>query len=161
MNRYAILILRIVIALALAGSLVVQAMIVPAIWRDMAGEPAWARVAFPTLIVLGVLSLQVFAVCIWMLLTLVRSGAVFSAASLRYVDVITGAFVTAALVALIAAVLLAPGDAAPGVVGLVGGAGLVGGGLALLMSVMKALLRQAIAREGEAAALRSELSEVV
>ena len=41
------------------------------------------------------------------------------------------------------------------------GASLVLGGMALLVVVMKMLLRQAIEREDEARALRSELDEVV
>ncbi|WP_231980124.1 DUF2975 domain-containing protein [Tessaracoccus coleopterorum] len=69
--------------------------------------------------------MQVFAVCIWRLLTLVRRGSVFSEASFRYVDVVIGAFVAASLLALALGVLLAPGDVAPGMVGLICGASLV------------------------------------
>lgn len=161
MGTATIVALRIVIALALAGSLVVQAMIVPAIWLDLAGAPVGIRITVVTIIFLGVVAMQVFAVCVWMLLTKVRRGSVFSESSFVYVHVIVGAILAGAVLAFAMAVLLASGEAAPGVVGLVGGAGLVLGGMALLVVVMKALLRQAIEREREAKALRAELDEVV
>ena len=43
MGNAMILALRIVIALALIGSVVVQVMIVPAIWLDLVGAPLPAR----------------------------------------------------------------------------------------------------------------------
>ena len=156
-----ILALRIVIALALIGSVVVQVMIVPAIWLDLVGAPLPARITFVSIIVLGVVTMQVFAVCVWMLLTKVRRGSVFSESSFVYVDVIVGAISTAAVLGFAMGVLLSFGEAAPGLVGLICGAGLVLGGMALLVVVMKALLRQAIDREREARALRAELDEVV
>lgn len=161
MGSATVLALRVIIALALAGSLIVQAFIVPAIWRDLEGSPLWGRVTVVTLIVAGIVTMQVFAVCVWQLLTKVRKGSVFSPSSFVYVDVIVGSITVAALIAFVMAVLLSFGEAAPGLVGLICGASLVLGGMALLVVVMKTLLRQAIAREDEAAQLRSELSEVV
>lgn len=161
MSRATILILRVVIALALAGSVVVQAFLLPLIWVDLAGVETASRVAFVVILGLGVATMQVFGVCVWQLLTRVRRGSIFSESSFRYVDVIIGAIAAAALLAFALAILLAPGSAAPGLVGLVCGASLVLGGMALLVVVMKALLRQAIAREHEAQALRDELGEVI
>ncbi|GAB3602706.1 DUF2975 domain-containing protein [Microbacterium aureliae] len=161
MGTITIVALRIVIALALAGSVFVQTVIVPLIWADMEGEGPWGQVAFVVIAVLGVATMQVFAVCVWMLLTKVRRGSVFSPASFRYVDVIIGAIAAAATLTFALAVLLAPGEVAPGVVGLICGAALVLAGMALLVVVMKTLLRQAIDRETEARALRSELDEVI
>lgn len=161
MKNSTILILQAVIALALAGSLVVQTVIVPLVWGDLDGEPLWGRIALVVIVVLGVATMQVFGVCVWMLLTKVRRGSIFSTASFRYVDVIIGSFAAAAALAFILAVLLAPGEVAPGVVALIGGTALVLGGMALLMVVMKALLRQAIDRDAEARALRSELDDEV
>ena len=161
MAKSTILVLQVVIALALAGSLVVQTVIVPLLWVDLEGEALWGRIALVIIAVLGVLTLQVFAVCVWMLLTKVRRGSLFSPTSFRYVDVIIGAIGAAAALALILAVLLAPGPAAPGVVALICGAALVLAGIALLVVVMKALLRQAIDRDAEARALRSELDTEV
>ena len=150
-----------VLALALAGSLVVQAMILPAIYRDLADAPPLPRTAFVALVGLGILSLQVFAVCVWRLLSKVREGTVFAEGAFRDVDVITGSLVVVVAVLAAIAALLAPGGAAPGVVGLIGGAALVFAGFALLVRVMKGLLRQAIAREKEVVGLRTELGEVI
>ena len=161
MRTGTILLLKVVIALALAGSVLVQVMILPAVWRDLESEVLWGRIAFVSIAALGVLSMQVFAVCVWMLLTRVRRGSIFQVSSFRFVDVIIGTIVAAAVLAFALAALLAPGEMAPGVVGLIAGAGLVLGGFALLVVVMKALLRQAIEREDEARTLRDELGEVI
>lgn len=161
MAKSTVIVLQVVIALALAGSLVVQTVIMPAVWADLEGEVLWGRIALVTIAVLGIVTLQVFGVCVWMLLGKVRRGSIFSPASFRYVDVIIGAIAAAAVLAFVLAALLAPGPVAPGVVGLIGGAGLVLGGMALLVVVMKALLRQAIDRDREAASLRSELDNEV
>lgn len=161
MGNGIVLALRVVIALALVGSLVVQTFIVPAIWVDLEGEVLWARIAFITLIVLGVVTMQVFAVCVGQLLAKVRRGSVFSESSFGYVDVIVWDIAAAAVLAFVMAVLLSFGSIAPGVVGLICGGSLVLGGMALLVVVMKSLLRQAIEREAEATALRTELNEMV
>lgn len=161
MSRATTVTLQVVIALALAGSLVVQTFIVPTIWADLDGVPIPVRITFVTLLVLGVVTMQVFAVCVWQLLTRVRRGSVFSTSSFLYVDIIIWSIAAAAVIALAFAVLLTPGQTAPGVVGLICGASLVLAGMALLVVVMKSLLRQAIDREAEARSLRSELDEVV
>jgi len=161
MGKATVLALRVVIVVALAGSLLVQTMIVPTVWFDLEGAALWERITVVTIAVLGIVTMQVFAVCVWQLLTKVRRGSVFSESSFRYVDIIVWAIAAAAVLAFVSAVLLAPGDTAPGVVGLVCGASLVLGGMALLVVVMKTLLRQAIRSEDEAKALRAELDEVV
>lgn len=161
MGKSTIVVLQVVIALALLGSLVVQTVIMPLVWADLAGEVLWGRIALVTIAVLGILTLQVFGVCVWMLLGKVRRGSIFSSASFRYVDVIIGAIAAAAVLMLILAILLAPGSIAPGVVALIGGAALVLGGMALLVVVMKALLLQAIDRDARANALQSELDNEV
>lgn len=161
MGTVTVRVLRVVIALALAGSLVVQAMIVPALWFDLQAEALWGRIVLVTFAVLGVVTMQVFAICVWQLLTKVRHGSVFSKSSFAYVNAIIWAIAVTSGLTFALAVLLAPGEAAPGVVALVCGASLVLAGMALLVVVMKALLRQAIDREVEAKALRSELDQVV
>lgn len=150
-----------VIALALIGSVVVQAMILPAIYRDLADAPPAARVTFVGLLGLGILAVQAFAACVWRLLSKARTGTVFTEAAFRDVDVITGSFVALAVVLAALGLLLAPGDVAPGVVGLIGGAAVVVAGVALLVRVMKGMLREAIAREREVVGLRAELGEVI
>jgi len=153
--------LRAVLLLAFAGSLFVQVVMVPLLWQDLDGAPDAARVAAVVIIVLGIVTLQVCAVCIWQLLTMVRRGSVFSSRAFRYVDVMIGAILAGALLVFSLAVLLAPGDVAPGVVGLICGAALVVGGVALVVFVLRMLLAQAVEREAEARRLRSELSEVI
>ena len=161
MGSVTIAALRVVIALALVGSLIVQTVGVPLVWNDLEGAEPWGRIALVIIAVLGVATLQVFGVSVWMLLTKVRRGSIFQPSSFRYVDVIIGAILAAAVLAWILAALLAPGDAAPGIIALIGGIGVVLAGMALLVVVMKALLRQAIARDAEATALRSELDDEV
>ena len=90
MGKFTIMALRVVIALALVGSLVVQTFIVPAIWRDLNDVELWARITFVTIIVLGVITMQIFAICVWLLLTKVRRGSVFSESSFRFVDIVIG-----------------------------------------------------------------------
>jgi hypothetical protein len=157
--------LRVVLALVLAGTLFVQAVMVPLIWSDMDGADADVlaiRVPFVVILVLGIATVQVCAVCVWRLLTMVRRGTVFSHASFRYVDVIIGAISVAALLAFALGVVLAPGEAAaPGVVLLIGGIGLTILGIALIVLVLRMLLAQAVARDAEASSLQAELDEVI
>ena len=161
MNALLINALRVVIVLTLAGTLFVQIWMMPVIWQDLDGAPPVLRTIFVVILVLGVLTLQVSAVCVWPLLAMVRRGSVFSDAAFRYVDVIIVAIATAAVLAFALAVLLAPGDVAPGIVGLICGAALIIGGVALIVLVLRLLLSQAVAREREAERLRSELNEVI
>lgn len=163
MGSATILTLKAVIGLSLAGSVVVQVFLLPAVWDDLSGDgaPTWAKITLVSIAAGGVLAMQVFAVCVWRLLTMVRKGSVFSKAAFGYVKVIIGAFAFASVLAFGLAVMLAPGEAAPGIVGLICGVSLVLAGVALLVVVMRRLLIQAIARESEARALRSELDEVV
>jgi len=161
MSKLAILALRVVIALTLAGTLFVQVWMVPLVWRDLEGTPDGLRITFIVVVVLGILTLQISAVCVWQLLTMVRRGSVFSDAAFRYVDIIIGAIAAGAVLMFAIAALLAPGDVAPGVVGLICGASLVIGGVALVVLVLRMLLVQAVARETEAAGLRAELDEVI
>jgi hypothetical protein len=165
-NR-AVLVLRVVIAIALAGSLFVQCVMAPLIWMDMDAR-ADLRVPFVLIVVLGVLTMQVTAVCIWRLLTMVRRGTVFSHAAFRYVDIVIGAIASASVLVFGVAVLAAysnrttPGDeVAPGLVALICGAALVVAGVALIVLVLRVLLAQAVALESEARHLQSELDEVI
>ena len=74
--------------------------------------------------ILGMVSVQVALVCVWRLVTMVRRGTVFSHAAFRYVDVVIGAIVAAALVWFAVTVLDAPGQRAdPGVTVIMGGVG--------------------------------------
>ena len=48
------------------------------------------------IVVLGIVAMQVTAVCVWRLLSMVRRGTVFSDAAFRYVDLIFGSTVAVA-----------------------------------------------------------------
>ena len=166
MGKLAVLALRIVLAMVLAGSLVVQTVMLPLLAIDLKEDfnPDVAAIRVPVLVilVLGIVAFQVTAVCIWRLLTMVRRGTVFSSAAFRYVDVIIGAAAAASLLTFALGVVLAPGEAAaPGIVLLIGGAAVVMAGIALVVLVMRMLLAQAVAREVEAQNLRTELDEVI
>lgn len=163
MGKITILALRVVLALVMAGSLFVQVWMVPLLSIDIAeaGAPAEVRIPFLVIVVLGILTVQVSAVCVWRLLTMVRRGTVFSHGAFRYVDIIFGALAVASVLVFGLAVMLAPGDVAPGVVLLICGASLMLAGVALLVLVLRALLAQAVAVDAEAQNLRSELGEVI
>lgn len=77
MGTYAVRALRVVLALAFAGSLVVQLLLLPLLWADLTDVPTGVRIALVAILFLGVLTLQVVGVCIWRLLTMVREGTVF------------------------------------------------------------------------------------
>ena len=163
MHGVTIAVLKVVIALSLAGSLFVQLVMLPLVWNDLtdAGTPVPGRIVFIVILAAGILTLQVFAVCVWRLLTLVRRGAVFSVRSFRYIDIIIGAIAAASVLTFALAVALAPGGPAPGLVALICGGAFTIAGVALLVVVMRRLLAQAIDRDAEAQTLRAELDEVV
>lgn len=163
MGKLLTLALRAVLALALAGSLFVQLRMVPLLSRDLeeAGTDAGVRISALLIVVLGIAAVQVTLVCVWRLLTMVRRGTVFSHAAFRYVDVIFWAIAAASVLVFGIAVLLAPGDAAPGIVLLICGASLLIAGMALIVLVLRALLAQAVARDAEASQLRAELGGVI
>lgn len=163
MGKLLTLALRAVLALALAGSLFVQLRMVPLLSKDLeeAGTDAGVRISALLIVVLGIAAVQVTLVCVWRLLTMVRRGTVFSHAAFRYVDVIFWAIAAASVLVFGIAVLLAPGDAASGIVLLISGASLLIAGVALIMLVLRALLAQAADRDAEASQLRAELGEVI
>ena len=162
MGSLTVLALRIVLAIALAGSLFVQAVMVPLFWVDLEEAPAGVRVPVVVIVVLGIVTMQVTAVCVWRLLTMVRRGTVFSHAAFRYVDIVIGAIAAASILTFGLAVTLAPGEAVPpGMVLLICGASLIVAGVALVVLVLRMLLAQAVDRDAEAHHLRAELDEVI
>ncbi len=168
MSGRAIAALRVVIAIALAGSVVTQVGMVALLWLDTETDPTGFGISLVVIGVLIVVTLQVTAVCIWRLLTMVRRGTVFSHAAFRYVDAMIGSVGAAAVLVLAVAVVArfanhaTPGDeVAPGLVGLISGLALVIAGVALLVYVMRTLLAQAVALDSEAKQLQAELDEVI
>lgn len=165
MGRLPVLALRAVLAMLLTGSVFVQAVMVPLLAADLDGlDPEYAYLRAPLLLIvfLGVVTVEVVLVCVWRLVTMVRRGTVFTHAAFRHVHVVIGAVVAAALLVFTLGALLAPGEAvAPGVVLLVGGAGVAVLGVALVVFVLRMLLAQAVARDVEATQMRAELNEVI
>jgi hypothetical protein len=166
MGRPMLVILRLVLAMVLAGSLFVQAVMMPLLFRDLRddfdADLAAVRVPVVVILVLGIATVQVAVVAVWRLLTMVRRGTVFSHRAFRFVDVIIGAIATASLLAFVLGVVLAPGEGvAPGIVLLIGGAAVLIAGVALVVVVLRFLLAQAVDRDAEAKHLRSELDEVI
>lgn len=165
MGQVTVLALRIVLGVLLAGSVFVQAVMVPLLASDLDGlnaEYAYLRTPFLLITVLGVVTAQVVLVCVWRLVTMVRRGTVFSHAAFRYVHVVIGAMAAAAVLVFALAVVLAPGEAvAPGIVLLLCGVVMAVLGVALIVLVLRMLLAQAVARDVEATELRAELEQVI
>ncbi|MEU0584608.1 DUF2975 domain-containing protein [Streptomyces sp. NPDC006132] len=163
MGKITVLALRAVLVALLAGSLFVQTVMVALLADDMEGGVlADRRVPILLIVVLGIASAQTVLVCVWQLVTMVRRGNVFSDGAFRYVHIVIGAFVAAALLVFALGVVLAPGEAvAPGIVLLLGGVSLAVFAVALIVLVLRMLLAQAVARDVEAARMQAELAEVI
>jgi Protein of unknown function (DUF2975) len=130
--------------------------------EELNPDHAYLRTPLLVIAVLGIVTVQVVFVCVWRLVTMVRRGTVFSHAAFRYVDVVIGTIAAASLLTFGLGVVLAPGEAvAPGIVLLIGGAGVLFAGIALIVLVMRMLLVQAVARDAEAHNLQAELDEVI
>jgi hypothetical protein len=163
MGKLTVHALRAVLAVVLAGTVCVQALMV---WTLISGndpeDGSLPLTPLRVITILGLVSVQVALVCVWRLVAMVRRGTVFSHAAFRYVDVMTGAIVAAALVWFAVTAVNAPGQRDdPGVTVIMGGIGLTILGVALIVRVLRMLLAQAVARDGEAAQLRAELDEVI
>ena len=163
MGRLTVRALRAVLVAMLAGTVLVQAGMV---WALASGndpeDGSLPLTAFRVLTVVGMVSVQVALVCVLRLVTMVRRGTVFSHAAFRYVDVLIGAIVSAALVWFTVTAVNAPGQRDdPGVSLIMGGIGVAILGVALIVLVLRMLLAQAVARDAEAAQLQAELDEVI
>ena len=163
MGKLAVGALRVVLVVVLVGTVVLQAGMV---WAVVSGsdpeDGSLPLTALRVITILGMLSIQVVLVCVWRLVTMVRRGTVFSPAAFRYVDVMIGAIVAAALVWFAVTAVNAPGQRDdPGVTLIMGGVGVAILGVALMVLVLRMLLAQAVARDVEAAQLRAELDEVI
>lgn len=163
MGKLTTLALRVVLALALAGSLFVQVRMVPLLSTDLeeSGTDPGARILALVILVLGIVAVQVTLLCVWRLLTMAGKNTVFSHGAFRYVDIIFWAVAAASVLVFALAVMLAPGDAPPGIVLLICGASLLIAGVALIVLVLRTLLAQAVALDVEAKHLRTELDEVI
>jgi hypothetical protein len=155
--------LRVVLAAVLVGTVFIQAGMV---WALVSGsdpeDGSLPLTALRLITILGMVSVQVAVVSVWRLVTMVRRGTVFSDAAFRYVDRVIGAIVAAALVWFAVTIINAPGQRDdPGVTVIMGGVGVAILGVALIVLVLRMLLAQAVARDGEAAQMQAELDEVI
>jgi hypothetical protein len=161
MGKLTVYALRAVLVLVLTGTVFVQAMMVLALFTKP-DDGSLPLTALRVITILGMVSVEVAVVCVLRLVTMVRRGTVFSHAAFRYVDIIIGAIVAAALVWFAVTIVNAPGQRDdPGVTLIMGGVGVGILGVALIVHVLRMLLAQAVARDGEAAQLQAELDEVI
>lgn len=154
MQRLFIGILRAGIGLAILIGLYGQIIVIPTSAADAVGQfPPYAPYAVPYIIVaiLGVACVQAALAATWMLLGLVRRDAIFTARAFRWLDVITGASITATLLALGVAAHLtladipSPGDGMQ-IIAAAGGAlagAATGAAFAMLMAIIRGLFRKA------------------
>jgi hypothetical protein len=163
MGKLAVGALRAVLVVMLAGTLLIQ---VGLVWTLVSGndreDGSLPLTAFRVITILGMVAVQVALVCVWRLVTMVRRGTVFSHAAFRYVDVMIGAIVGAALVWFAVTIVNAPGQRDdPGVTVIMAGIGVGILGVALIVLVLRMLLAQAVARDVEATQMKAELDEVI
>lgn len=171
MGKLAVLALRAVLVVLLGGSVFVQAVMVPLAAMDtdeIDADVPYLRPMVFVILVLGIVTTQVVMVCVWRLVTMVRRGTVFSHAAFRYVDVVIGAIVAAAVLTFALAAVLASVNrrvqedaVAPGVILLMCGVVVAVLGVALIVLVLRMLLAQAIARDVEATRMQAELEAVI
>ena len=163
MGKLTVHTLRAVLAVVLTGTVLIQVLMV---WMLISGnDPEDGSLPLTSLrliTILGMVTVQVALVCVWRLVTMVRRGTVFSHAAFRYVDIVIGAIVAAAVAWFTVTAINAPGQRDdPGVTLIMGGIGVGILGVALIVLVMRMLLAQAVARDVEAAQLQAELDEVI
>lgn len=140
--------LRVLVVVLILGLVLTQTVILPLLAHESAQtfpEVAYLQVPFLVLAILGVACAQVVLWCIWKLLGMVRSDSIFTGRAFRYVDVIIWAAVAGgAILAGMQVVLgVVVGGGGPGVVLILVGGTLCCLALALLMLVMRGLLRKA------------------
>lgn len=161
MRTSALMVLRALLAMVAVGTVLIEVLLVWALFTDPE-DGSIPLLPIRIVVVLGILVFQVALVCVWRLLTMVRHGTVFSAEPFRYVDVLIGTIVAAAVLWLALTVLNAPGQRDdPGVTVIMGGVSIVILGVALVVYVLRTLLAQAVARDREAGELADELGHVI
>ena len=163
MGKLTVIALHAVLAVVLIGTVLIQVLLV---WTLISGnDPEDGSLPLTSLrliTILGMVTVQVALICVWRLVTMVRRGTVFSHAAFRYVDIVIGAIVAAALVWFTVTAINAPDQRDdPGVTLIMGGIGVAILGVALIVLVLRMLLAQAVARDVEATQLRAELDEVI
>ncbi|MBG6239734.1 hypothetical protein IWX78_002724 [Mycetocola sp. CAN_C7] len=158
MDRTAIVALKALIVVLIALLLVCQLFVVPGLASQMVQRsPEVGYLETPGIIItVGfLLCVQVALVCVWRLLSLVRASSIFSVDAFTWVDIILGAVAVATLLIAGSFITLAvAGVASPSVTILCALGIVLGSGFALLIVVMRGLLRKA-------SQLEQDLAEVV
>ena len=154
MSHVVIRALRALLVLLALGALTAQVVIVFVVATNPETDLTDRAVAYAVLGVAAIACLEVVLVALWALLAMVRRDAIFDERAFRWVDSISVAGLVAGL--LVAGLCAHVGelDDAPGLILIGGGIGLGGVAFALLMVVMRGLLRSATG-------FRRELDEVV
>ncbi|GLI26226.1 hypothetical protein ARHIZOSPH14_04680 [Agromyces rhizosphaerae] len=158
MQRTTIIVLKALMAILLALLLACQVFIVPAVATQSAVR--YSEIAYLEIpgIIVGILFLvcvQVVMLCVWRLLSLVSEDAIFRESAFPAVDLSLGAVAFATFLVLVALVTLSfTGTLTPSITLLLVLGVVVGGGLWLLILVLRGLLRKALQ-------LEHDLSEVV
>jgi hypothetical protein len=146
--------LRALLVVLAIGSLAAQIIIVFVVATHPETDLTDRAVTYAALGVAAIACVQVALVALWVLLSMVRRGAIFDERAFRWVDTITVAGPVAAILVAALCAHIGEIDDAPGLI-LIGGGVAVGGvAFALLMIVMRGLLRSATE-------FRRELDEVV
>lgn len=148
--------LRILLVVVFLGSLVVQAVVLPLFAIEAARElpeVAYLKVPYLILTIGMVACVQVALVAVWALLGMARKRIIFNERALRWVDVIIGTGLLASLIALgmLIHLTFVINAGPPAVVLALFATTAVGLTVALLVVVLRGLLRQATALEGELA----------
>ncbi|MGQ7311823.1 DUF2975 domain-containing protein [Microbacterium arabinogalactanolyticum] len=158
MQPVATLLLRAMIAVLIALLVFVQVVMIPGVADETARRnPGLAYLEVPGIIgaVLFLALVQIVLVCVFALLSLVRADRIFSPHSFRWVDIIIGTMLAAAALLVASFIVLAKDGAVnPSILVLAMFGVVVSLSLALLVSVMRGLLRKALQ-------LEQDLSEVV
>ncbi|MFC7329577.1 DUF2975 domain-containing protein [Marinactinospora rubrisoli] len=163
MNQVFIAILRAGIIAAILIGLFGQIVVIPTTAADEVERfPPYAPFAVPyvTVAIIGVACVQVAFFAAWMLLAMLGRDALFSAKAFRWVDVIIGATIVATLLAAGVTVHLAfaeiPSPTDMSAIGALGAAVVTTGGgaaFAMLLVLMRGLLRKATELQSEMAAV--------
>jgi len=151
-------ILKALIIVLLGLLLASQILVIPEVARITAiRNPDVAQLEIPGIIgaVVFIGLIEVTLVCIWFLLSLVQEGRIFRVEAFRYVDIILGALIAAGAIILVSYVVIVASRAVSLSLSLLAVLGIVvSAALALLLVVLRGLLRKALE-------LEQDMSEVV
>jgi Protein of unknown function (DUF2975) len=155
MNRIAIRVLRVLLALLALGAVCLQVVFVVLIGNRVAESRAEVLpISNSLLAIAAVACMEIILIALWVLLSMVQHEAIFGERAFRWVDAIAAAGLAGAFVVAVVCGINGDADDAPGLVLIGGGAAVSGIAFALLMVVMRGLLRTATD-------FRHELDEVV